>query len=856
MEFSYIDTRTPTGWEEWKLINAEVEERGVVLATEISPDTAIEDIKAIDIDVDDCRDLYVLDSAGDIHRYVRKKEPVERLPCIGDDGVEDPSALCVTSDSIYVADGADGHVRAYSKHLLQLRWISDTSFENPIGIVHDGRYAYVLAKGAGPGDGLLTRLGDGGAVQSEVSGLTSPEDIAIDGAGNRYVLDIERPDKDGEPAAVVRMFTGDGTDPDRTESTAAIDGRIEELPPGASSIEAVNVREVLTAVGPDAGEETTLYRYLFGGEAPERVVSFGKDCSRLVAQSGGANSGIEGLYAIDDEANEVYFLEEGGRTKRNGRTSRYDAQVIKRLDSGDRGTRWHRVKLDLGLGGRDTQVRLSYSATENEEQIADSRDFQRIKGIAQGYANRLHDADVTWISELASLDSDELAERIDVSPKITEKWIEHARELLVDWKQMGEPNPSDALLESAEGRYLWVKIELIGSEHSSPRVGSFRAYFPRTSYLRYLPAIYRRDEASAEFLERFLSIFESVFVDVEEEIGSVTRYLDPGGVPAEDLPWLGSWMALETDEDWPEPARRELVSRAPELLKKRGTREGLLEILRIYIRHVQPRTAWRRALEIDEAALIDLVGEDSISENEAKKKLGEHEALRTASADQGLVHMVAAWSTVLERQREVLDEMVTAEFLTEDEAAEEREKYEDLIRESDRGSLRYLVEYARELENIAGMVTHDRTSESDVNAVREKYEALIRESAERDVPYLIEASDLDCIESEDVLEPYAELVGHERGFLVLVRPPIDDGMRVVRRIVDSEQPAHAAGRAVELRPWIRLGGNSYLGINSVLSKRELVLERSSLGDDSVLDEREAYAQLGVKSGLDRDTFIS
>jgi hypothetical protein len=167
------------------------------------------------------------------------------------------------------------------------------------------------------------------------------------------------------------------------------------------------------------------------------------------------------------------------------------------------------------------------------------------------------------------------------------------------------------------------------------------------------------------------------------------------------------------------------------------------------------------------------------------------------------------------------------------------------------------VEYAGELEDIAGMVTHDRISERNVIAMREKYEALIRESAERDVPYLIEASDLDCIESEDVREPYAELVGHERGFLVLVRPPVDDdGMRAVRRIVDSEQPAHAAGRAVELRPWIRVGGNSYLGINSVLSKRELVVERSSLGNDSVLDEREAYAQLGVKSRLDRDTFIS
>lgn len=277
-----------------------------------------------------------------------------------------------------------------------------------------------------------------------------------------------------------------------------------------------------------------------------------------------------------------------------------------------------------------------------------------------------------------------------------------------------------------------------------------------------------------------------------------------------------------------------------------------MEVLRIYLRHVQPRTAWREALEIEGAAVVDLASEEPVTESEAKEKLVEHEAQRTVSGERGLCRMIAAWSEVLARERETLDWMVNAGHLTEDEASEERERCEELIRASDQGSLRYLVKYARELANTAGRVPDDRSGESEVNAVREKYERLIWESTARDAPYLIEALDLDCIESESVQDPYADLVGHERGFLVLVRPPVDaEEMRAVRRIVDANQPAHAAGSPVQLRPGIRLGRNSYLGVNSVLPVRELVLERSRLGDDSALDEREAYAQLGVKSRLDR-----
>lgn len=886
MEFSYLDTRTPEGWQEWELVNADVGERGVGVERALAPESVDGDLDAVDVDIDDCRDLYVLDSAGYVYRYDGEKGEMVRLPCLGpeEDGSTDPSVLCITSDTIYVADGASGRIRAISRELLQRRWVSETRFADPVGIVNEGDGVSVLDSGAERGDGRLVRLDGGGAVSSSVSGFASPIDLTIDRAGNRYVLDVERDEKDDGGYAVIKKFPANDSGSEREEVPNGIDYRLEAPGQRLSCIAAVDVNEVLAAGARNADGETTLYRCLIHRNSRETVDSFRRGCSTLVAPRARVTGDIEELFAIDEsaDATEVYRLVGGGKTKRNDRTFGYDAQLINRLDSGERGTMWHRLKLDLDLVGRDTQVRLSYYATD-EKWLRDSRDLKRVDKIGESYARRLDDEGVTSVSELASLDPSDIADRIDVSKKITGSWPERARKLLVDWslenvdwRQLSEPNPSDALLESAEGQYLWIKIELIGNERSSPRIRSFRAYFPRRSYLRHLPSVYRQDEAAGRFLERFLSMFSSLFTDVGEEIESVTSYMDPDGIPANGLPWLESWMALETDETWPDSARRELLSRAPELFKKRGTKAGLLVMLQIYLRHTRPRSAWREALDIDTGAIFETVNElsempeyDDISHTEAKRKLGEHEALRSLSGEPELYQMIAAWSRVVRRERELPDSMVATDYVTE-AASDEHGTPRNLIGESDEGSLRYIAEYAVVLGELAEMAGDEDTPEEEVNtdeererhenqirAEREKYENLIRGTADRNVPYLIETPDLDCIDDEGARKPYADLVGRERGFVVLARPSVDgERMRTVRRIVDSEQPAHAVGRAVRLRPWIQLGGHSYLGINSGLTKRELVLDRSGLGDESVLDAREPFGQLGVKSRLDRDSFIS
>ncbi len=146
-------------------------------------------------------------------------------------------------------------------------------------------------------------------------------------------------------------------------------------------------------------------------------------------------------------------------------------------------------------------------------------------------------------------------------------------------------------MRDAVGRYLFVALELDGSPQSSPRVDSVTAFCPRQSYLRYLPELYQEDDRSAAFLEQYLSVFESVFADIEAEIDDIGRYFDPDAVPSEALSWLEQWLAVETDENWPEDARRELLSRAPALYKRRGTKAGLQSMLELYLRHTGSASA-------------------------------------------------------------------------------------------------------------------------------------------------------------------------------------------------------------------------------------------------------------------------
>lgn len=145
----------------------------------------------------------------------------------------------------------------------------------------------------------------------------------------------------------------------------------------------------------------------------------------------------------------------------------------------------------------------------------------------------------------------------------------------------------ELLLQEVRGRYLQVRLELIGDGATSPLVRSLRVYYPRFSYSeRYLPAVYREDPASASFLERLLANFKGFHTHLEGRMAAVGMLFDPRGAPPDALDWLAGWLGLALDPLWgelhrhadapPRGDRRRLLLRlAPLLFERRGTPAGI-----------------------------------------------------------------------------------------------------------------------------------------------------------------------------------------------------------------------------------------------------------------------------------------
>jgi phage tail-like protein len=79
-----------------------------------------------------------------------------------------------------------------------------------------------------------------------------------------------------------------------------------------------------------------------------------------------------------------------------------------------------------------------------------------------------------------------------------------------------------------------------------------------------------------------LSLFESMYQDVEDEIGAMPALFDAKATPEEFLGWLAEWLGLELDENWSPGKRRRILGEIFELYAQRGTASGLRRTLKLF----------------------------------------------------------------------------------------------------------------------------------------------------------------------------------------------------------------------------------------------------------------------------------
>lgn len=137
---------------------------------------------------------------------------------------------------------------------------------------------------------------------------------------------------------------------------------------------------------------------------------------------------------------------------------------------------------------------------------------------------------------------------------------------------------SDVLLYEQKGRYLWVALEVLGRQGALSEITVFA---PGDSFYATFPEIYRMN---GDFLHRYLSIFSSLYTDLQGNINTLHDLVDISTAPVGMLPVFAEWLGIQLDGAFlSERHLRLLLRQAFLLIREKGTRHAVERIVRIFV---------------------------------------------------------------------------------------------------------------------------------------------------------------------------------------------------------------------------------------------------------------------------------
>lgn len=534
-EFKYFVINTPDKWRNGFSDSTVIDQEGSLSLTPMQSITQVaEGGQHTGIAVDKRGDLFIIEATTcQILKYSFKEQVLNRVNCFGGCGIEYgkfgfsygrqktfSGGLAFGKLSLYIADTSNHRVQAFYLPGYQIRFV--------LGKEVHGK----PASGTGMGE------------------FNHPRDIVTDRTENIYVLDygnhrIQKFNKFGrflqylevrdkhviqqpESIAIDRddfVYVVDSVRLrvekfDRTGNHVAMLIRFDQLihPIQPSGI-AVGPNGIIYIGEMSGGDDLRIHQFDPTGTYLGHFGSYSGRCFKLTVDRQGR------LYGSCGAVGQVFLFSDTQTFEKEGT---YFSQIF---DSTIPGCNWHRIALDI-IPARKARLDVFFHTSDTRVDRSE---------IEQNQA---------WVHLMTA--------------------------------PHNSVETDDALFFEGVGRYLQLKFDFFGDGFGSYKVKQAQVYFERLSYLRYLPAVYQEDEESRNFLERFLSIFESMSFEVEQNIKHIARYFDSTVVEGEFLEWLGSWLAIIQDGNWPEPKRRKLLENAFQLFKKRGTLQGLKEMIELF----------------------------------------------------------------------------------------------------------------------------------------------------------------------------------------------------------------------------------------------------------------------------------
>jgi len=150
-----------------------------------------------------------------------------------------------------------------------------------------------------------------------------------------------------------------------------------------------------------------------------------------------------------------------------------------------------------------------------------------------------------------------------------------------DWQRSAvAPDCAEVLISGAPLDDVWLGMTFVSGGLVSPDLSQVRIDFAHPTLLEHLPGTYRKDAVSRWFLARWLTLFESRLDEVREEIDSLASSFDPDAVEERLLPWLAGWLDVDLSETRSALHRRAAISGAFAADARRGTVRGLTDCIR------------------------------------------------------------------------------------------------------------------------------------------------------------------------------------------------------------------------------------------------------------------------------------
>lgn len=149
------------------------------------------------------------------------------------------------------------------------------------------------------------------------------------------------------------------------------------------------------------------------------------------------------------------------------------------------------------------------------------------------------------------------------------------------------PATTDFAVVSPRGRYLVVRIGLVGDGWSTPSVDRVLVEPETPGLERFLPAVYRG--ADSEFLRRLLGAFGTELDGVEQALRSLPARFSPGAVPEELLDTLAAELGVPLERAWSAAQRRRMLTAAPRWHRRRGTPDAIRALVRAHLEAVSGR---------------------------------------------------------------------------------------------------------------------------------------------------------------------------------------------------------------------------------------------------------------------------